>query len=202
MGTVLGGDGEDYIQITKKGQGNLLVDAGADNDVIFVDYLDGNGTVWGGTGDDLLLLDARGGNSSHPMNTMDMSHLNWDGGEGSDTVDMHFVSSGTTNLNVFGDAGSDRIIARCSNETCSVLSQSTVMANIHNTESSHSSLERINMEPGSSIESLFLYLNEESENSVYFDDTISTTFVFGGNENDSFHIGQIYYVSVVLQHEQ
>lgn len=187
-GAVMGGTGEDVIRITKEGRGNLFVDAGPDDDYVFIDYLEGNGTVLGGSGDDLLVLDARGVSGN---NTMDGSHLSWDGGGGNDTVDMYFISVGTTNLNIFGE-GSEQVVAKC-DDTCAILSQKTFVANIINSD--QFSLERINLEHGASVSTTYLYLNDEKNSSkVTFDDTWSVTNVFGGAENDSFQIGQLHTV--------
>jgi hypothetical protein len=121
---------------------------------------------------------------------MDGSHLDWNGGGGNDTVDVYFVSIGTTNLNIFGD-GSEQVIARCPDETCTVLFRETFLANIYSPGHYQPSIERINLEPTASITNTLLYLNG-GDNSVHFDDTFSIVDVFGGNETDSFHIGQMY----------
>eukprot|EP00956_Cyclotella_meneghiniana_P037709 scaffold143271_cov100-Cyclotella_meneghiniana.AAC.1 len=94
-------DADDIVYVDKL-YGSLFIDVGSDDDVVYIDYLGGNGTVLGGSGEDLLLLDARG-SPDEPVNTMDRSHLDWNGGEGDDSVEMYFVSSGTTNLNIVGD---------------------------------------------------------------------------------------------------
>lgn len=153
----------------------------------------GNGTVLGGPGDDLLLLDGRDPDSlDEPRNTMDGSHLDWDGGEGDDTVEMFFVSAGTTNLNIVGDnLDVNQVILRCADWACTVLSRRTFLANIHYPRVSNSTLERINLDGTASITSVLLYLNG-GENSVHFDDTISVMDVFGGDDKDSFHVGQMY----------
>ena len=86
-------DDNDLITVDKY-RGNLFFDLGSGNDTVQIDYLDGNGTVLGGSGVDLLQLDARGGEDPGRMNTMDGSHLNWNGGEDNDLLDMYFVSAG------------------------------------------------------------------------------------------------------------
>ena len=100
----------DLITVDKL-HGSIFVDAGTGDDRIQLDYLGGNGTVLGGTGDDLFLIDPRG-DTEHP-NTMDGSHLDWNGGGGIDSVDMIVVSSGIINLN-FYNTGIDQINTRCS----------------------------------------------------------------------------------------
>jgi Ca2+-binding RTX toxin-like protein len=167
---------------------------GDGDDEATIDCLGGNGTIKGGTGDDLLLLDSRGNRDGSIVNTMDGSHLDWGGGEGNDSVEMYFVSTGTTVLNIVeDDMGSNQVIAKCSDEVCTVLSRSTFLVNIHNPATSESSYERINLSPTASITSFLLYLSE-GENHVHFDDTFSTTTVIGGDDKDSFYIGQIYNV--------
>lgn len=186
-------DDDDIVTIDKL-YGSLYCDVGDDDDVVYLNYLGGNGTILGGLGKDRLLLDARDpGSPDEPLNTMDGSHLDWNGGGGDDTVEMYFVSAGTTNLNIVGDnMDVNQVIARCSDLSCTMLSRRTFLANIHDPGSSDSSLERINLDETASITTLLLYLNR-GENSVHFDDTICTMDVFGGNENDSFHIGQMYF---------
>lgn len=166
---------------------------GDGDDKVTIDCLGANGTVKGGIGDDLLLLDSRGNRDGSTMNTMDGSHLDWSGGEGNDSVEMYFVSTGTTVLNIVeDDMGSNQVIARCSDEACTMLSRSAFLVNIHNPGTSESSYERINLSPTALIASLLLYLNG-GENSVHFDDTFSATTVVGGDDKDSFYIGQIHY---------
>lgn len=106
------GAGNDLISVDKL-LGNLLIDAGPGADVISIDSLGGNGTVLGGVGDDTLTLDPRG--SSGNMNTMDGGYLSWNGGEGSDVVDVYFVSVGTIQLN-FYNMEIDRVFGRCSDD--------------------------------------------------------------------------------------
>lgn len=179
-------DGDDIVYVDKL-YGSLFIDVGPDDDVVYIDYLGGNGTVLGGQGKDLLLLDARG-SSDEPVNTMDRSHLDWNGGEGDDSIEMYFVSSGTSNLNIVGDnMDVNQVIARCSDEACIMLSRRTFLANVHDPGASDSSLERINLDPTASITTLLLYLNG-GDNAVHFDDTISVMDVFGGDGKDSFHV--------------
>lgn len=151
-------DGNDHIAVDEF-VGNLYFDMGAGEDVINIDYLDGNGTVFGGDGDDLLMLDARS-NDTIRLNTMDRSHLDWNGGEGNDVVEMYFVSSGTTNLNILGDAlGINQVIARCIDVICNMLSRETFLGNVHEPGSDESTIERINLAPTSELYDLTLYLN-------------------------------------------
>jgi hypothetical protein len=209
------GNGNDNITVNELG-GYLDIDAGPDNDAIKLFALDGNATVLGGNGSDLLQLDARDLSSIEPHNIMDGVHLDWDGGWGDDTLEMYFVSAGITNINVIGDNKDvNQVIASCSDDACTMLSRRTFLANIHDPGSLASTYERINIDNATaSITSLLLYLNK-GENSVYFDDTIAkmvscpilyvvhdalflTRFlcfpkdVFGGDDNDSFFIGQMF----------
>lgn len=183
-------DDNDLITLDKF-RGSLFFDTGDGEDIVEINHLeDGNGTVLGGDGDDLLLLDARG--DSDRLNTMDGSHLDWNGGEGDDMVEMYFVSSGTTNLNIFGDnSGVNQVKARCIDEICNMLSRKTFLANIHYPESSESSIERINLHPTANLYDLHLSLNG-GDNTMFFDDTFCIYDVIGGDGNESFHIGQLY----------
>lgn len=124
-------DGNDLVSVDEL-YGSLFIDLGAGNDIVSIKYLGGNGTVLGGIGDDTLKLDARGSSTS-PTNTMDGSHLNWNGGEGSDIVEIYFVPVGTMNLILY-NMKSDGVFGRCSNEddmfnpsfSSGILSQSTL----------------------------------------------------------------------------
>ena len=146
-------DDNDLITMDKF-VGNILFDLGGGDDIVDIDYLDGNGTIFGRAGRDLLLLDARSNDTSR-SNTMDGSNLNWDGGEGDDLVEMYFVSSGTTNLNIFGDSmGINQVIARCLDIICNMLSRETLLANVHDPTA-----ERINLDPTAELYDLTLYLN-------------------------------------------
>eukprot|EP00956_Cyclotella_meneghiniana_P012599 scaffold17905_cov106-Cyclotella_meneghiniana.AAC.2 len=102
--------GNDLITVDKL-YGSLFIDMGAGEDEARINYLGGNGTVLGGAGDDLLLLDARG-NAGDPANTMDGSHLDWNGGDGEDRVEMYFVASGMIDLN-FYNMDINQVIAKC-----------------------------------------------------------------------------------------
>eukprot|EP00956_Cyclotella_meneghiniana_P044528 scaffold321642_cov83-Cyclotella_meneghiniana.AAC.1 len=179
--------GEDIIDLLETvGSIDVKTYEGSDDDVVHIDYLGGNGTVLGGLGKDLLLLDARG-SLGEPANTMDGSHIDWNGGEGDDSIEMYFVSAGITTLNIVGDnMGVNQVTARCSDEDCKVLSRRTFLANIHDPGNSDSLLERINLDPTASITTLLLYLMG-GDNAVHFDDTICVMEVFGGDGEDSFH---------------
>ena len=104
-------DDNDEININKI-SGSLFISGGAGDDKIEIDKLKGNGTVLGGTGDDLLLLDPRGG-VDNTLNTMDGSHLDWNGGgESADRIELYVVHTGTISF-TFYDTGFDQIITRC-----------------------------------------------------------------------------------------
>jgi hypothetical protein len=105
--------GNDLIMVNKL-YGSLLIDAGPDNDEIIIDYLGGNGTILGGSGNDKLLLDARG-DSGGPMNTMDGSHIVFNGGDGDDRIELYYVSVGTMNLLLY-NIGAEGLFGRCSDE--------------------------------------------------------------------------------------
>jgi hypothetical protein len=189
---ILSGDGNDAILI-KQSRGNIYIHAGAGNDTIQIDSVGGNVTdVLGGTGNDRLLLDGRDPNSTIIRNTMNGTRIDWNGGEGDDMVEMYFVSAGSTNLNIIGDAdGTNEVIANCADLPCTILSRQTFLANIHDPGLSNSTVERISVDETASITSLILHLNS-GENSVSFDDTFAEIEVFGGNETDSFSVGQVY----------
>lgn len=175
--TIFSGAGNDTILVITNGAGSYLdINAGDDNDTIKILALGGNATVKGQGGSDLLLLDARN-ESDSLRNTMDASHLDWNGGLGADDndkVEMYFVSAGTTNLNLVDDnQGVNTLIARCSDNACTMLSRRTFLANIHIPGNPGSTLERVNIDSkNQSLTKLLLYLNG-GENSVYFDDTIA-----------------------------
>jgi hypothetical protein len=123
---------------------------------------------------------------------MNGTRIDWNGGEGDDMVEMYFVSAGSTNLNIIGDAdGTNEVIANCADLPCTILSRQTFLANIHDPGLSNSTVERISVDETASITSLILHLNS-GENSVSFDDTFAEMEVFGGNETDSFSVGQVY----------
>ena len=154
-------DDDDLITLDKF-RGNLFFDMGGGNDKVEINYLDGNGTVLGGLGEDLLQLDARGGEDPDRMNTMDGSHLNWNGGEGADLLDMYFVSSGTTNLNIFGDSeGVNQVVARCIDLVCNMLSRETFLANVNSP-----GIERVNLDPSAILYDVHLSLNGGGEFNV------------------------------------
>jgi hypothetical protein len=187
------GAGEDNIFVNRTMGGiTMSIDAGADNDIITIHNLfEGNATVFGRSGDDLLLLDARGLHFEYPS-TMHMSKLDWNGGEGNDKVEMYFISEGTSNLNIVGDAvGQNQVVARCIDEICNILSRETFIANIHDPGVSETTIERINLDPTASLYSFELFLNG-GNNTMYFDDTFCIMDVFGGDDDDSFYIGQMF----------
>jgi hypothetical protein len=187
-------DDDDVITVDKL-YGSLFIDSGANDDVVYIDYLGGNGTVLGGTGDDSLLLDARG-DPDDPVNTMAGSHIDWDGGGGDDTLELYFVSTDSTTLNMVGDnMDVNQVIARCSDVACTMLSRRTFLANIHDPGNSDSSLERINLGEGQSITTLLLYLNG-GENAVHFDDTMCIMDVFGGDDKVSTSLLSCCYFDV------
>ena len=191
--TINSGPGEDTILINGT-MGNIVmtIDAGEDDDVITINNLfESNGTVLGGAGNDLLLLDGRGLHFGYP-NTFHRSNLDWNGGEGDDMVEMWFVGHGISNLNFVDDtSGTNQAIARCIDEICDILSRSTFIANVLNPDSSDYTNERINLQPTASIYDFTLYLNG-GDNTMYFDDTFCIIDVFGGDDNDSFYVGQMF----------
>ena len=185
---IMSRDGSDTLTVRKAVAANLFIDAGAGDDSVYIFSLPGgNGTVLGGPGNDLLFLDGRDPDLNvvdSPLNTMDGSNLYWNGGGGDDTVEMYFVSAGTSNLNIVNDSdGVNRLIAKCTDQPSTILSRKTFLANIHHSDSM--SLERINLDSvTASITSVLLYLNG-GENKVHFDDTLAAMKVFGGNEQVS-----------------
>lgn len=172
--TLLTGNGVDLIRVDGVG-GYLEIDSGNDDDEIEIYALGGDAYVFGGNGTDVLKLDARDPNSEEPHNTMDGSTLSWNGGHGDDRVEMYFVSEGTTNLNITGDKYDvNQLIARCSDDACTILSRRLFLANIHHPGILDSSVERINLDNDTASLSggVLLYLND-GENSVHFDDTMA-----------------------------
>jgi hypothetical protein len=87
--------------------------------------------------------------------------------------------------------GQNQVVARCVDKICNMLSRETFIANIHAPGSSESTIERINLDPTASVYDFQLYLNGR-DNTMYFDDTFCIMDVFGGDDDDSFHIGQMF----------
>ena len=195
--TVNTGDEEDSITVHNTGEDvQLNINSGGSNDNITIKALRGDGTVLGGDGNDYLEVDARDSNDES-VNTMDGTTLIWNGGNGNDELQMYFVSAGTTNLNVFGDGlGTNKANIDCSDVACTVLSRRTFLANIHDPDDNNTTIERLNID-NASIASLRIYLHD-GNNSVHFDDTIATMEVFGGRDDDSFYIGQVRIIKLVL----
>ena len=159
--------------------------------------MQGDTTIYGGKGNDTARVDGRDPNDD-TRNTFNGTTLRWNGGEGADLLEAYFVSSGTTNLDLFGDSGSDLlpnfVTLNCGDFACTILSRGTFLANIHDRDDPDTSLERVNIESDQSIDNLLLYLNE-GNNSVHFDDLIATTQVFGSKNSafsNRFYIGQMF----------
>ena len=158
--------------------------------------MQGDTTIYGGDGNDTVLVDGRDPNDD-TRNTLDGTTLRWNGEEGADQLEVYFVSSGTTNVDLFGDGDLDLlpnfVILNCADIACTVLSRETFLANIHDQDNPDTTLERVNIESDQSITSLLLYLNE-GNNSAHFDDLIATTQVFGSTNplfSNRFYIGQV-----------
>lgn len=75
----------------------------------------------------LLLCDINSYNVS--FSAKDGTTIHWNGGLGKDSLDMYFVSTGNTNLELFGDAntttGANFLTVRCADIACVVLSRQT-----------------------------------------------------------------------------
>jgi hypothetical protein len=207
--TVVGGPLNDVIYVDET-QGILDVSAGKGNDTIFVIGLGGDATIRGNEGNDILNVDGRGNLTlPYAQNLLTGTRLRWSGGGGDDELNFWFTGNGTSDLDIFEDLlGANEVNIKCpTNFSSTVLSRENFMANIHNFSDVNSTVERINMErartdnPGNlpdftasaTIESLRLYLSDFSS-AVYFDDTMATTDVFGGNSSTGnfFRIGQLY----------
>ena len=118
-------DGNDIIMIGKL-YGSLLIDLGAGNDMVSIDYLGGDGTVSGGPGNDTLQLDTRSDTSDN-VTIADENNLEWNGGDGNNTVNIHFFPGGTTSLNLIGDdIDSNQVILRCTDEISIELKENPV----------------------------------------------------------------------------
>jgi hypothetical protein len=170
----------------------VFIDTGGGDDVITIDALRGNGTIFGGPGNDKLFLDGRDTSFGYELhNTFDGTSLDWNGGEGDDTVELYFVSAGMTNLNIVGDSdGVNTMTARCTDLACTILSRAMFLANIQKPGTLIATIERVNIDGGSTMTNVHLYLND-GENRVYFDNTFAATYVYGGDDIDSFQIGQV-----------
>jgi hypothetical protein len=80
--------------------------------------------------------------ASFPTSKLDMTLVRWSGGNGGDTINAVFASSGTTNIDLFDDtAGVNQLNIACTDFVCNVLSQENFIANIHNMSDSESSVE-------------------------------------------------------------
>jgi Ca2+-binding RTX toxin-like protein len=138
----------------------LFIDAGGGDDLITIDALRGNGTVLGGPGNDKLLVDTRDPSSGDTVvNTLDGSSLLWNGGGGNDTVEIYFVSTGTTHLNTVGESdGVNNVAASCSNGLCTILSSDFFETNLHQPGSNYSTtLQCINLEAAGSATTSILF---------------------------------------------
>ena len=158
------GSGNDNVTVhTTANFTSLFVDAGDDEDWIQVYGLGygADATVHGGSDNDVLYVDPRS-SEGEGRNKMNGTILSWDGGHGNDGLEMFFVSTGFTNLNVFGDnQDTNEIIVHCPDVVCTVLSRDTFLANIHDPGNPIGSLERLNIDKASSeISSLLLFLHE------------------------------------------
>lgn len=185
-------EGNDNITIHTTGDESFLyIDAGEDDDNIIITGLKGDAEVKGGEGSDKLYVDGR--SLEGASNTINYTTVLWEGGDGNNTLEMFFVSLGTTNLNMTGGGDSqatNEVILHCPDIACTVLSRKTFLANIHDPDDPDTSLERLNKGASAEISSLLLFLHE-GNNSMHFDDTIGSMDVFGGNNTDSFYIGQV-----------
>eukprot|EP00957_Ditylum_brightwellii_P205962 15346160-Ditylum_brightwellii.AAC.1 len=191
------GGGNDNVTINST-KGYLDLDTGAGDDEIYVYGLGFDAVIYGGDGTDKLFVDGGSNQSADEVvpltNKLDGTRLRWSGGEGDDEVTAYFLSTGTTNLDLFDDPvdkTGNRIFVECSDLNCTVLNRATFLANIHTPGSNSSTLERINIADNAIVTSLQLNLNG-GDNSMFFDDTFAITTVYGGEGEDSFHIGQMY----------
>ncbi|GAX18396.1 hypothetical protein FisN_2Lh003 [Fistulifera solaris] len=177
-------------------QGNLFVEGGGGNDVFYV-YGAGDDstiTIFGEDGDDTLLVDGTDGNVDMTVNTLDTSSVRWSGGLNNDEITVVLTSTGSTNIDLFDDSGLgiNKLAVECSNFACYLLSRRTFIANIHDVSDVSSDVERISIDINSvNLNTIQVNLNN-GENEMYFDDTMAPMNVFGGNDADSFYIGQLY----------
>jgi hypothetical protein len=127
------GKGDDSLYFKTTPACTMQIDTGDDNDVIqfYGLGLGSNATVLGGSGNDTLKIDGRGGQYALDKNTMDRTSLNWNGGGDEDRLEAFFVSAGNTNLNLFGDSdGPNYVTLNCADIACIVLSRDTFLANM------------------------------------------------------------------------
>lgn len=158
------GEGKDEIMVhTTANFTSLFIDAGADDDLITIYGLGYQSTasVHGGGGEDQLYVDPRSSTEGMGRNKMNDTTLSWNGGGDNDFLEMHFASTGFTDLDITDDnEGTNEAIVHCPDIACTVLSRDTFLANIHDPGNPNGSLERLNMKNDATITSLLLFLHE------------------------------------------
>jgi hypothetical protein len=191
------GDETDIVELYSVG-GNLALDSGEGKDIISLYGMDYGfvGVILGQGGNDELNVDGRPFDGSRG-NRFDGTTLRWSGGMDNDTINTYFTSAGVSNLDIFQDLnGTNELNVECSDYACYVLSRENFLANIHNSSGDFDHAERINIErewkdvdgtyiwdPTAKISTVFLALNG-GLNEVFFDDTMASIAVAGGNETD------------------
>jgi len=209
--TITAGDSDDVIRVFTT-QGDLTVSASGGDDVVEIYGLgdDVVATIRGGAGRDTLLVDGRVSTTDATItagNLLNNSTVRWSGGPGDDDLHVFFTSAGNSVVDIFDDTeGINTLNVDCADFACSVLSRENFLANIHDMNDNHTSVERINLDrqeivvrdgpalgfiPTATVSRLVLRLNE-GENRVYFDDTLAPMDVFGGSVRDEFRLGQLY----------
>ncbi|CAB9505193.1 Kringle domain [Seminavis robusta] len=194
---IFGGSSPSHFLVNST-KGDIEIQGGQSNDVFSVRQLfEGTTAVFKGLdGDDILNVDGRPFNSTELGSTVENTLIRWSGGNGNDTLNTYFVSYGDSTIELFDDNdGTNRINIDCADFACHILSRNNFLANIHDTESSSSTVERINLyqstEMPVSVSAIVLRLNG-GLNRMFFDDTMAKFDVFGGPDRDEFRIGQKY----------
>jgi len=181
---IRGQDNDDFFYI-KETIGDLNLFAGGGQDQLYVYGLGEKSTarLFGDNGNDTLIVDGTGFTATKPVNSLQQSTLQWDGGVGQDTATIQLSSVGDFTMDILGDTDGMRLTVYCDNYDSVMLSRVNFLANIHNTSHENSTIERINLLGAARLNSIAVFLGE-GNNSMYFDDTMAAIDVFGGSSSD------------------
>ncbi|BCS96179.1 hypothetical protein DSLASN_18110 [Desulfoluna limicola] len=171
------------------GMNGIVITAGSDNDRILFspESFIGDTSIYGGTGDDELIVDQL------PTNT---NRLDVDGQAGTDnyTINITGVSDYIINVHDSGaaDDGSDRLEINGTAADDTFLMRKNFVAGLHGSKETGFSaeVERINYDE--SINARLRINGLDGADSFYVDDNSTLTTLSGGLGNDRFQIGQMF----------
>ena len=213
--TLTCGQGMDTLNIDDT-QGDLFVYGGDGNDLFNVNGLGGDTdtTIEGQAHDDTIVVDGTDPGPNGNSNRLEDSYLFWNGGDNDDTADITFAGSGKFTMQLFGDTeGTNKISFSCTEESCDLLSRENFIAAIHDINNPDTSTaERVEIKRAddddvdgcpkydNEVDSITIELGDATQrgtqnktrNSIFFDDTLATITVTGGDDADWFYIGQLY----------